>query len=373
MTNKLTIMGAGNVGHALAFDAANHGVEVMLYEHPKFSDKLKDIEKAGGITSVESLEVAGKSMSSGLPGFAKISHVTSDLQTAIDFSDVLCLTIPSYAQEIFFESIAPFLKENQVLILISGNCGVLAFKKILKDLNITVNIILIETNSSPYAVRVINPAEIYILGKKRMVGAASLPVEYLKEHHDYIESLIQTKINPLENVLEVAMSNVNLIIHVATAVLGMGPMESRQGAIQFYKEGASQSVSKVLEQEDLERIRVGKSYKLNLKSFVENMNNFYGLSTKDIYDFSQNTAVHNAMPNDSPKSPQERYISEDCPFGLVPVYSLAEKADIDCPVMKSIITIAGVYNEINYFKTGRTLDKLGMEAMSVEEIIEYVN
>ncbi len=249
----------------------------------------------------------------------------------------------------------------------------MAFKKILKDLNITVNIILIETNSSPYAVRVINPAEIYILGKKRMVGAASLPVEYLKEHHDYIESLIQTKINPLENVLEVAMSNVNLIIHVATAVLGMGPMESRQGAIQFYKEGASQSVSKVLEQEDLERIRVGKSYKLNLKSFVENMNNFYGLSTKDIYDFSQNTAVHNAMPNDSPKSPQERYISEDCPFGLVPVYSLAEKADIDCPVMKSIITIAGVYNEINYFKTGRTLDKLGMEAMSVEEIIEYVN
>lgn len=366
-------MGAGNVGHALAFDTANHGVEVMLYEHPKFSDKLKDIEKAGGITSVETLEVSGKLMPSGLPGFAKIAHVTTDLQTAIDFSDVLCLTIPSYAQDIFFKSIAPFLKDNQVLILISGNCGALAFKKILNDLHITTNITLIETNSSPYAVRVINPAEIYILGKKKIVGAASLPIAYLKENHDYIESLIQTKTDLLDNVLEVAMSNVNLIIHVATAVLGMGPMESRQGAIQFYKEGASESVSKVLEQEDLERIRIGKSYKLNLKPFVENMNTFYGLNTKNIYDFSQNTPVHNAMPNDSPKSPQERYISEDCPFGLVPVYSLAEKANIDCPVIKSIITIAGIYNEIDYFKTGRTLEKLGLAAMSVEEIINYIN
>ena len=62
-----------------------------------------------------------------------------------------------------------------------------------------------------------------------------------------------------------------MIIHVATATLGMGPMESRQGRIQFYAEGCSPSVAKVLEKEDEERIAVGNAYRLKLMTFVESI------------------------------------------------------------------------------------------------------
>lgn len=177
---------------------------------------------------------------------------------------------------------------------------------------------------------------------------------------------------PLKNVLEVGFSNGNMIIHVATAVLGMGPMESCQGKIQFYAEGCSDSVAKVLEKEDQERLAVGRAYGMNLMSFVEIVNKFYNLNMTSIRDFVKNTPIHNRMPNDSPKGPKERYIVEDCPSGLVPVYHFGKLAGVDCPTMEAIIRICNIYNETNYFETGLNPEKLGLGGKNVKEILQYL-
>lgn len=334
MTSKITIVGAGNVGHALAFEAGLKGMDVMLYEHPDFAKHLSDIKEKGGIHSVDALHVGEKSLPAAISGFAKINHLTTDPKEAMAFSDVICLTIPSFAQETMFKLILPHIRDNQILVLISGNHGALVLKKMMLQAGLKKKVAIVETDSSPYAVRVIHPGEVFILGKKRNLGAASMPVEFLPEHKAFIEEMLLIEMDILEDVIAVAIANVNLIIHVATATLGMGPMESREGKMQFYSEGCSKSVSKVLEQEDKERLEVGKAYGLKLKTFLQNMNTFYGLNTKSIFEFSQTTPVHNSMPNDSPKNPQERYISEDCPYGLVPLYSFAEKAGIECPTIK---------------------------------------
>ena len=94
---------------------------------------------------------------------------------------------------------------------------------------------------------------------------------------------------------------------------------------------------------------------------------------KSIRDFAANSPIHNNMPNDSPHNPKYRYISEDCPCGLVPVYSFGKLLDVPCPVIESIITISGIYNDLNYFKTGVTTEKLGLSGMNKEQILAYLN
>ena len=42
------------------------------------------------------------------------------------------------------------------------------------------------------------------------------------------------------------------------------------------------------------------------------------------------------------------------------------------PTIESIIHIAGVYNDCNYFEEGRTLGKMGLDNMSIDEIGEYL-
>ena len=115
--------------------------------------------------------------------------------------------------------------------------------------------------------------------------------------------------------------------------------ESRQGEFYFYKEGLSESVSKVQQKVDDERVAVGKGLHLDLKSFVELANIFYHLNATSIREFAVTTPVHNSFGHDFPKSPRERYISEDCPYLLVPVHGFGEIAGIPTPVINSIITI----------------------------------
>ena len=307
-----------------------------------------------------------------LSGFAKIAGLTTDPKEAMDFADTVVMIVPAFAQESIFRLVMKHLRDGQIFVLLPGNFGSLIFKRIMKEEGINKKVTFVETTSIPYAVRIIGPGTVYIEGKKTAFSLASLPSSEIDNAIKAMEGVLFLDTIPIENVLAAGLSNPNMIMHVATATLGMGPMESREGKIQFYREGCSSTVAKVLEKEDEERCAVGSAYGLKLMKFVDVVNTFYGLDMKSIRDFAENTPIHNRMPNDSPKSPKERYISEDCPCGLVPTYWLGKVAGVECPVMESIIKIDNVYNDTNYFDKGVTLKTLGLEGMSRDEILEYV-
>jgi len=343
VSKKVTVLGAGNAGHAAAFEISLNGSEVMLFEHPDFSKSLDGIKQKGGIEAVTELTTEGRVVPAALSGFASIAGLTTDPGQAMDFSDVIVMFVPQFAQETIFELVMPHLRDGQVFAILP-----------------------------PYAVRVISPSTGYSEGKKAALSAASLPASEINNAISALRGVLFLEVTPLENVLEVWLSNPNMIMHVATATLGMGPMESRRGKIQFYAEGCSPSVAKVLEKEDEERLAVGRAYGLKLMSFLEMVNSLYGLNAKSIRDFAENTPIHNRMPNDSPKSPGERYISEDCPCGLVPVFEFGKAAGVPCPTMEAIIRIDNIFNNVDYFKTGITLEKLGLAGKTSEQILDIL-
>ncbi|MFH1442193.1 MAG: NAD/NADP octopine/nopaline dehydrogenase family protein [Candidatus Omnitrophota bacterium] len=372
MGKKITVLGAGNAGHATAFEISLNGGEVMLFEHPSYAKSLDGIRQRGGIEAVKELQAEGKAVASVLSGFAKIANLTIDPKAAMDFSDVVLLMVPEFAHEAIFKMVMPYLRDGHLIVTQPGNFASLFFKKWMIEAGINKKVTFLDASSIPYAVRVIAPGTVYIEGKKSAYSAGALPAKDISSAIERLKDVLFLDLIPLKNVLEAGFSNANMIIHVATAALGMGPMESRQGKIQFYAEGCSDSVAKVLEQEDKERVAVGKAYGLELNTFVQIVNLFYGLKMTSIRDFTKNTPVHNRMPNDSPKSPKERYISEDCPSGLVPVYHFGKAAGVECLVMEAIIRVCNIYNDVNYFETGITPEKLGLGGKSVKEILRYL-
>ncbi|MDP8262001.1 MAG: NAD/NADP octopine/nopaline dehydrogenase family protein [Candidatus Ancaeobacter aquaticus] len=373
MAKKITILGAGNGGHAIAFDTALNGAEVMLFEHPNFTKNLDGIREKGGIEAVDALHEEGIDVPAALSGFVKIAGLTSDPKEAMDFADVIVMVVPSFAQATIFEMVMPHLRDGQTFVILPGNFASLLFKKMMAESGISANVTFAETVSIPYAVRIIGPGQIFIMGKKTAFSLASLPGSAINDVCQTLKDVLLLKLIPLANVIEAGFSNPNMIIHVPTATLNMGAMESREGKIQFYREGASDTVSKVLEKMDSERVEIGAALGLKLITFYEAVNTFYSLDMKSIRDFTLNTPIHNNMPNDSPKSPKERYITEDCPFLLVPVHEFAQLVNVPCPAIESIIKIDNIYNDTDYFKVGRTLDVIGLKGMSPEEIIAHVS
>lgn len=67
-----------------------------------------------------------------------------------------------------------------------------------------------------------------------------------------------------------------------------------------------------------------------------------------------------------------RYLTEDCPNGLVPWSALGGMVGVDCPLMRGIVCMYSSVHEINWWATGRNQTWLGLSGMEKEEILRYV-
>jgi len=370
---KITVIGAGNGGHALAFHLSQKGHQVLLYEHPDFSPHLEGIKTKGGIEAVEGVERNGHKIPAQISGFAEIHALTTDMKEAVDFSDILLMIVPSFAQEPLFGLAMPHLREGQVLVLLPGNFGTLAFKRMMKEAGMDQRVTFVETNTIPYACRVTAPGEVFILAIKQGLEFATLPGNEVARIKDRLREIFTLSLFPLGNVVEAGLGNANMIVHPATAVLNMGIAESRQGGFYFYKEGMSESVSKVQQKIDDERLEIARALDFQATPFIETVKIFYNMEVKSIKDFAETSPIHSSFGHDGPKNPRHRYVSEDCPYLLVPLYGFAKLLGVETPAIESIIRIASIYNDTDYLTQGRTLESLGLGGMDKGRILEYLH
>ena len=67
-----------------------------------------------------------------------------------------------------------------------------------------------------------------------------------------------------------------------------------------------------------------------------------------------------------------RYIFEEIPCSLIPITELGHQYGVDTPTMQTMIHLANIIHGKDYWREGRTLDRLGVRGMSVQELHQYV-
>ncbi len=82
---------------------------------------------------------------------------------------------------------------------------------------------------------------------------------------------------------------------------------------------------------------------------------------------------HRGITNQAPPTLNHRYIFEDVPMSLVPIASLGQRYGVSVAGMDAIIRIACIIHRTDYWRRGRTIDKLGIGNLSVTELTRYVN
>jgi len=68
-----------------------------------------------------------------------------------------------------------------------------------------------------------------------------------------------------------------------------------------------------------------------------------------------------------------RYLTEDIPMSLVPIASIGEQLRVPTPNINSIIKIGSTMLKTDFWKLGRTVEKLGVSGLSSDEIIKLAN
>jgi opine dehydrogenase len=304
-------------------------------------------------------------------GFGRLALVTSDVAEAVSRAEIIMVVVPSSAHADVAKSLAPHLRDGQIVVLNPGRtCGAIEFAKALKDQNCQAKVDLAETETFLYASRSDGPAQARIFRIKEAVPLAALPATRTEHVLEALRPAFPQFINGV-NVLHTGLNNMGAIFHPALTLLNAGWIEATHGDFQFYIDGVTPSVARVLEVLDRERVTVASALGIRARTAMEWLQMAYNTVGEDLHEAIHNQPGYYGIP--APSTLNHRYIFEDVPMSLVPIASLGQHYGVSVRGIDSIIRLACIIHHTDYWRRGRTVEKLGVAHLSVSELTHYVN
>jgi opine dehydrogenase len=358
---RYTVIGAGNGGKAMAAHLAIMGFEVTIYN--RTPGNIAAIQSRGGIT-LESED------STGPKGFSPIKCVTSDMKTAIENSDIIMVVTPAYAHYDIACRVAPYLKPGQIVILNPGRTlGAIEFQRVIDENGCSNGVTVAETQTFIYASRSDGPTQARIFRIKDAVPLAALPATNTKLVLSKLASAYPQFIHG-GDVLRTGLNNIGAIFHPTISIFNAGWIEATSGSFQFYLDGVTPTVAHLMEVLDRERTTVAAAVGVRVVTAREWLKMAYNADGNNLYEAIHNQPGYRGIG--APSTLSHRYITEDIPMSLVPMASLGNRYGVSVRGMESIIRLACIAHRTDYWRRGRTVERLGIQHLSVSELTRYV-
>jgi opine dehydrogenase len=354
---EVAVLGAGNGGCAIAFDYAAHGHQVRLFDFERFPQNIDAVQNKGGIQCEGELE-----------GFQPLAYAGHEIDKALDGADIVYAVGPAYSTRFFAEACRPHLRQGQIVIVCPSSCGgCIEFKNgaglRLRD----ESVLVAETSTLPYAVRLLEPATIRIFNKlKGGLFLAAVPAKTTATVLEQVRD-VYPAMSPAKNILQTSLQNGNPVIHPTITLMNVALIERTNGDFDFYHEGVTPAVGRLIEAVDRERIAIGE--KLGVKIIPDpELGVLQGYMTEATYDRGFVTSPGFAGVKAQP-SLDYRYFNEDVGYGLVFLQKLGEQIGVGTPITSAVITLVSVLMNRDYVaEAPRTMESLGLSGKRSEEL-----
>jgi len=358
---KVAVLGAGHGGLALAGDLGRMGFEVALFSF--FPSELAPVRDRGGV------ELSGE-----IEGFGRVAHVVESLADAVDDADLLLVVAPAVSHQTYASLLAGSLRDGQTVVLNPGRTGgALEFDRSLVRFGCAAEIRLAEAQTFIFAAESRGVAAVEVLKEKDVLRVAALPgddtagvVELLRGLYPQIEAA--------ESVLETSVNNVGGVVHPAAMLLNTAAIERSAAGedVRFYKHQVNRHVaSLVMEKIDAEKVAIGRALGLrDVWTILEWYDRSYGVRAGSLYEALQNHPYYAGF-----HSPTHllgyNHIPDEVPNSLVPLASLGASLGVPTPALRSIIDLACVMTDVDWWSAGRTVESLGLGGMTAEEMRDF--
>jgi len=353
---KVAILGGGNGAITMAAEQTLRGVEVKLWEFPSLRERtLGPIVKEGGI------HIKGK-----VTGFAQLGpdRLPTDVGAALEGADVVMVIVPAFAHALAAEACAPHLHDEQVVVLSPSTGGALEFAAVLRSHG-AAEVPVAEMHSLIYTCRMADPVTADLFYIKDHMPIGTFPSSRSDEVMARLTPLYP-QMTPASNVLETSVNNINPVMHVAPTLLNTGRIESTGGDFLFYRESVTPTVGRVMDEMDAERLALGKALGIKPYSLIDFMAEMYLIDGTGSYDLLNKSPAHRSTK--APFGLGHRYVTEDIPYGLVPMLELADKLGVKMPVTRQFTDLASTLAGTDFFATGRNLRSLGLDGVQPDRL-----
>jgi opine dehydrogenase len=353
----VAIIGAGIGGIYLAAELGITGHKLRL--HDIDDARLADVRAFGG------LDVEGERS-----GFAAVERATTDLRSAVDGADVVIVVTGGNAQASVARSLAPLLRDGQVILLIQGNTGgSLIVRQALDDADCRADVVVAEMDNYPYSCRRLSPTRIRPVVAKRWLQIAAFPGNRIAMAHQCLSPLFPQAV-AAPNALYTGFTNANAMLHVANCVVNAARIESGD-SYKFYAEGVTPAVARLYQAINRERVAVAAALGAAVPTLEDWFDRVYGVREASLVETCRRLTYNSDGPyqaTGTPSSLEHKFITEDVPTGLIPMAALGAAAGVPTPAIDALVRIVRDMTGKDFATETRTLARLGLSGMSASEI-----
>jgi opine dehydrogenase len=356
----VVILGAGSGGVFLLADLARVGCVPRLCDID--ATRFVDIQAQGG------LEVEGQ-------GLARIAFATTDVAEAVKDADILIVCTGGAGQEAAARSMAPHLKDGQILLLIQGNTGgSLVVRRALDGAGCTARVDIAEMDNYPSSCWRKSPGSIAPIVTKRFLQIAAFPGDRTADVFARLSPLFPTAV-PAPSIIATGFTNMNAVLHVANCVANAAAID-RGGNYKFYAEGVTPLVAALYRGISRECIAIGAVLGVSIPTLEKWFELAYGITGSSIDDICRKLTFNVDGPyqaTPSPKSFAHKYVAEDTPCGLIPMAAIGAACGVPTPAISSVIGVVRIMTDDAVGSDARTIEQMGLAGMDTASIRAVVN
>ena len=357
----VTIVGAGNAGysHSCKLTERGHTVRLLKTSHAMHDESFEVVQRTGTIRYVDDTR-------DGLTGSVQLAMVTRDEKQAVAGADVVWVLTQSLQHEDLGARIGPLLEDGQMVIVSPGYLGSLYFRKSCS----AKDVIFVEGESLPFDARIVEDGVVNILFQNVRNPLAFMPVARREEGFARAAQLLD-RFHTRTSILESAFHNPNLIVHTVGTIMSAARIEYSNGEFWMYREAFTPSTWHLVHDLDNEKLQILRVFGLPEQTFADS---FHFRTYEDLSADSL-TAFKSYADHGSPKGPgvvNHRYVYEDVPMGMCLMSSIGRKVGVETPVCDSLIHIACSLLQKDFWREGRTLERLGLADMTKQQIIDHL-
>lgn len=347
---RVAIIGSGGIGRGYAAYLSTHGHHPVLWS----PSGAAQAEFAGSAL----LSVTGK-----IEGEFSIA-VARSCTEAVAGADAVIIAVQANGFRKVCDTLAAHLRDGQAVVF-SAHCSFAALylHRLLKQRGLELPIAAWATTA--LTARKSGPRSVHISGIRKRLDVATLPVRHGAAGLALCEALFGHRFQLREDMLAIMLSNLNPPAHMANM---LGNLTRAERGEDWPNYGSiTPGVGRIIEALDTERLALANAFGLSVRSVQEHYALSFGVEPGPVGDMA--AAVYRMRPElAGPKTLDTRFITEDVPFGLVPLEFLGAICSVPLPVHQAGIALFDAISARDFRAENDLLPALGLAALSPAEL-----
>lgn len=282
-----------------------------------------------------------------------------------DGADVLILALPAFGHRAVLDTLAPHIRPGQPVIISSHTAfGALYLGDLLTDRGVAAPIIAWSTT----ALTAKMPAQqlVRIGNLRARVDMSVLPEGQAVAGLTLCTTLFGDRFLLRDDLLSIALSNLNPQNHLGIALCNATRMD--KGEIWNQVGNMTPMVARLLEALDDERLAIAAALGLSVRTVHEHFHLSYHVPQEAALADMFAQMQRRGLGGNGPATPHSRYVTEDVPFGLVPIILLGRLAGRPARLHQAGLDLISAMYGRDFGAECDLIQALRLDELSLEEL-----